>query len=87
MATVFIPPQLRELTAGTAEVKVDAKSVRQVIAELDQRFPGIAVRLQDEDRLQPGLAVSINGVIQSQGLFAQVGPESEVHFLPAFGGG
>ena len=87
MATVFIPPQLRELTAGTAQVEVDAKSVRQVIAELDERYPGIGVRLQDEDRLQPGLAVSIDGVIQSQGLFAQVSPESEVHFLPAFGGG
>ena len=48
---------------------------------------GIAARLVVEDRIAPGLAVSIDGVVTSRGLLARVSPDSQVHFLPAFGGG
>lgn len=87
MPTVFIPPQMREVTGGADRVVVDGRSLRQVIVALDERHPGLASRLLEGDKLARGLAVSIDGVVSSRGLLTQVQPESEVHFLPAIGGG
>ena len=53
MITVFIPPQFRSLTDGAESVEVEATSVRQAIACLDERFPGIADRLCTMDELRP----------------------------------
>jgi sulfur-carrier protein len=87
MPTVHIPPQMRDLTGGAADVQAPGDTLRQVVVALERRFPGIAARLTADDRVAPGLAVSIDGVVTSRGLLARVGPESEIHFLPAFGGG
>ena len=87
MPTVYIPPQMRDLTAGAAEVAVEGRTLRQAIAAVDARHPGFAARVSDGERLASGLAVSIDGVVTSRGLLAQLEPQSQVHFLPAFGGG
>jgi sulfur-carrier protein len=87
MPKVFIPAQLRELTAGQSVVELEGRTVRQLIAALDEHFPGIAARLTDEGRLSRNLMVSIDGTLDSRGISATVKPESEVHFLPAIGGG
>ena len=88
MPNVFIPPQLRDLTNGEGQITIQANNVRELIAALEERFPGVQTRLQDGDRLTPGIAVSIDGVMHSQqGLLAKVSPDSEIHFLPALSGG
>ena len=87
MATVFIPTQMRELTDGVERLDVAGENLRQVIRELEQRWPAIGPRLRDGDGIASGLAVSIDGAFASRGLLAKVGPSSEVHFLPAIGGG
>lgn len=87
MATVFIPNMLRELTAGVERVEVEGATLRQVIAALESAYPALVGRLRMEDGITPGLAVSIDGAFSSRGLLAKVGPTSEVHFLPAIGGG
>ena len=87
MPRVFIPPLLRPLTGGVDAVDVEAANVRQVIAALDSRFPGIGARLCEGDRLKPGLTVAINGNVGSRGLLEKVGPDCEIHFLPAISGG
>jgi molybdopterin converting factor small subunit len=87
MARVFIPVQLRDLTGGQAEVEAAGTSVRQVIAELETRHPGIQQRLCQQDELSPALQVSVDGALSRRGLDAAVRPASEVHFLPVFGGG
>ncbi len=87
MAVVHIPTQLREITSGVTTVQVEPGSLRQVIRALDEQFPGLAARLVEGDSLATGLAVSIDGAFSSKGLLARVGPTSEVHFLPAIGGG
>ena len=87
MPTVFIPPQMRDLSAGRSELAVQGSTMRQVIADLDAQCPGLAGRLIDDDRILPGLAISIDGVVTSRGLLARVEPHSQIHFLPAFGGG
>ena len=87
MARVFIPAQLRDLTGGQAEVEATGETVRAVVADLEERFPGIAGRLCKDGELSPALQVSIAGTLSRRGLDARVPAASEVHFLPVFGGG
>ncbi len=87
MPNVFIPAQLRDLTGGVTQVEAEGGTVREVIAALENRYPGLQARLCMGDQLSPGLQVSIDSTMSTQGLRAKVGPHSEVHFLPAFGGG
>jgi molybdopterin synthase sulfur carrier subunit len=87
MPTVFIPPQMRDLTGGAAQVSVEAHSVRQAIEALEARFPGIKARLCQDDELVPGLQASVDQSMTTRSLRTPLRPASELHFLPAFGGG
>ena len=87
MATVYIPPQMRDLTGGRELLMVAGETLRQVINGLDTVCPGIASRLTTEGRIAPGLAISIDGTVTSRGLLARVEPNSEIHIIPAIGGG
>lgn len=87
MPRIFIPPLVRALTGGVDHVDVDATSVRRAIDQLEERFPGIRARLCENDSLKPGLSVAVDGNVSSLGLLAKLKPDSEVHFLPAIGGG
>jgi sulfur-carrier protein len=84
---VFVPTMLQSLTSGVKEVEVSAGNVRQVVERLDELYPGIKERLVEEGRLRPNLAVSIDGEIARLGLLEKVAEDSEVHFVPAIGGG
>ena len=87
MATIFIPAQLRELTAGIEQLEMDVHNMRAVINQLEQRFPGIRDRLCQQDQISPSLQISIDSVITSRGMIAKIQPNSEVHFIPAIAGG
>jgi len=87
MPRVFIPPQLRTLAGGAETVDVSGKTVREVIDALDAKFPGIGRHFRDGDSLRGGLTVVIDADVCPRGLLQKVEPESEVHFLPAIGGG
>ena len=87
MAIVFIPPQLRDLTSGAAQAEVQAQSVRQAIDALEARYPGIKARLCKDDELAPGLQASVDQAMTTRSLRTPLRPDSELHFLPAFGGG
>jgi molybdopterin synthase sulfur carrier subunit len=87
MPRVFVPAQLRDLTGGQAEVESAGATVREVVAALERRFPGIADRLCQAGELSPALQVSIDGTLSRRGLDAKTPPGAEVHFLPVFGGG
>lgn len=87
MPTVFVPTQLRELTGGTDSFAVEGATLREVLRSIATRYPSLAERLWDGERLHAGLAVSIDGAFAARGLLAHVGPTAEVHFLPAVGGG
>jgi molybdopterin synthase sulfur carrier subunit len=87
MAKVYIPAQWRDLTGTTTQLELEGSSLKQIIDALELKFPGIAGRICDVDGIAAGLAVSIDGDISSRGLLAAVGRSSEIHFLPAIGGG
>ncbi|MGH8056236.1 MAG: MoaD/ThiS family protein [Candidatus Entotheonellia bacterium] len=87
MATVYIPTVLQSLTRGEKEVSLEATTVRQVVERLDALYPGMAAALAEDDDLKPHIAVAVDGEVSVLGLLERVGEESEVHFIPALGGG
>jgi len=87
VATVYIPTQLRELTGGEGRIEVEGNTIRMLVDELDCHYPGIKRRLCDGDELSPSLQVSIGDTISTRRMDASVDKDSEVHFLPALGGG
>ena len=87
MAFVFIPPLLRHLTGGQTRLSVPGDTVREVIAELEMRFPGITERLCEGGQLRPGMSVVVDNMVSTAGLRQRLTETSEVHFLPAISGG
>ena len=87
MVLVWIPPLLRDLTGGRETATVAGANVAQLIEALEQQFPGVRARLCADGVLRPGLAVIVDGQVGRFGLLEATGPDSEVHFLPAIGGG
>lgn len=80
-ARVHLSAALRDLTGGVAEVEIEAATVRRLIKQLDERFPGIG------ERLVEGTSVSINGEIMPDALYEDIPDGAEVHFLPTLSGG
>ena len=87
MPEVHIPAMLRELTGDRSTVEAAGATVREVIEDLERRWPGIRDRLTDGDRLRSNLAVAIDGEVSPLGLREAVEPSSEVHFIAAIKGG
>jgi molybdopterin synthase sulfur carrier subunit len=87
VVTVFIPTMLQSITQGAKEVEVEAANVRQIIDRLEELYPGIKNRLVEGGRIRPSLSVAIDGEVARLGLLEKVGENSEVHFVPAIGGG
>jgi len=87
---VQIPAPLRALTAGAAEVEVDASNVQGVIDALEGRYKGVKSRLCDEDgRLRSYVRVFVNGE-DARGLGdakAPLKPGDSVSIVPAIAGG
>lgn len=87
MPLVWVPPALRDLTAGRDQVVVGGSTLRQVINALEEQFPGFKKRLVDGDRLNPSMSVAIDGATISMGLLEPVDEDSEITFIPAIRGG
>ena len=87
MPEVHIPAILRELTGDRSTVEAAGATVREVIEDLERRWPGIRDRLTDGDRLRSNLVVAIDGEVSPLGLREAVEPSSEVHFVAAIKGG
>lgn len=86
MAVVWIPQLLRPLTGGAETVRVDGATLRDVIDNLDAQHPGVRDRLLDGGLIRDEIALAI-GSDQATDLSATVGPDDEVHILPAIAGG
>ncbi len=85
--TVFIPPLLRPLAEGAECVVVTPGTLREVIDAIEGQHAGLRAKLLTGGEIRPNLSVSINDTIISRGLEEPVPAGSEVHFLPALGGG
>ena len=81
MARVYFSDQLQRHTNGVAELQVDAGNYRELVRQLDQKFPGIG------EVLNHRVAVSIDGDLVHEPMLEPVGEASEVHFLPKLAAG
>jgi molybdopterin synthase sulfur carrier subunit len=87
LAQVYIPTLLQPVTRGKSSVEADGSTVREVIDNLEQAWPGLRERLLDGGRLRANISVAVDGEVSPLGLLEAVGPASEVHFVAAIKGG
>ena len=87
MATVFIPSLMIDMTSGKQRIEVPGSNVRDIINSIDKLYPGVKGRLVENHKIKPNISVAVDGEISPLGILEKVGPNSEVHFIPAVGGG
>ncbi len=87
MSTVHLPSSLRSLVGGAESVRARGRTVGELIADLESRFPGLQDALTERGELSPHFAVSVDDVVSAEGLDETVRDESEIHFIPPLGGG
>jgi molybdopterin synthase sulfur carrier subunit len=87
MALVRIPSLMRDLTGGLDQVRVEGRTLGEVIAALEAAYPGVRARLMMGDRLDPAITAWVDGRAALRGLRQPVSDDSEIMFLPAVAGG
>jgi len=90
MITVRIPTQLRTLSGGAAEVKVEGTTVSEVLAALDAQHSGFAERLFDESgalRRFVNVFVDEEDIRFLQGVDTPLDTGAVVSIVPAVAGG
>jgi molybdopterin synthase sulfur carrier subunit len=88
--TIRIPTPLRNATGGVSTVEVEAATVAEALASLEQAHPGVGERLLDESgklRRFVNVFVDDEDVRFQQGLDTPVQPGSTVSIIPAVAGG
>ena len=84
---VLLPTPLAEYTAHRREVQAHGATLRELLADLDRRFPGIRFRIVDEqDAIRPHIKIFVNRA-QARGLDQALGPGDEVLVVAALSGG
>lgn len=82
MARLILSGDLQKLTGGESVLEIDARDVKQLLRMLSERYPELAPHLE-----QDSFAIAIDGEIFQDVWFAPIGPDSEVHLIPAIRGG
>ena len=80
MARVTLPEHLLGHTGGERCFDVQAGNYRDLVRELERRFPGIGEALEKS-------AVAIDGQIYQDAWLEPIGPESEVFLMQRIEGG
>jgi len=84
LATVFLPYALRKYADGAERVEVPAKTLRELVDNLEAAHPGTREHLVEDDRLKPGI---VGHVATRRGLLQKLDSDTEVHFITAISGG
>ncbi len=89
MSTVRIPPTLRAETGGERQVSASGATVREVLDDLMERYPGLRSQLVEDDDIAPFVNVYVEGedVRTLDGLETPVLESATVILLPAMAGG
>ena len=83
MARIILTDSLsKKFTDGNSDFEIVAPSVRSLIRELDNRYPGLGTQISDGT-----LSVAIDGDIYQDAFLEELHPNSEVAFLPKIGCG
>lgn len=90
MPSIRVPSALRTFTAGNADVDVTGATVRDAIADLERRHPGIAARILDGGgTVKPFIRIFVGSddIGGLAGLDTQLADRDEVSIVPAIAGG
>ena len=66
---------------------MEGDTVRQVIDNLENLYPGIKERLCEDDRLRPSISIVVDGHTSTLKLRHRLQESSEVHFVISISGG
>jgi molybdopterin converting factor small subunit len=81
MFQVQLSGSLREYADGAATVSIEARTVRELLRKLVERYPRMKTRVDE------GVAVSINGEIFRDDRSEEIPRGAEVFLLPRIQGG
>ena len=81
MLEVSLSGSLRDVMDGAASIEIEARTIRELLRKLVERYP----RLQS--RLDEGVAVSVNGEIYRDNRDVTIPEGAEVFLLPRIQGG
>jgi sulfur-carrier protein len=85
--TVKIPSPLRSYTQNAASVTADGATLREVLANLDRRYPGMRFRMIDEqDEIRRHIRLFVN-TEEAKDLARPVRAGDTVHLICALSGG
>lgn len=85
--TVHIPSALRSYTAQQTSVPIEGATLGEMLAELDDRFPGIRFRIiTEQDTIRPHIRIFVNEQQLSR-LTAPLQEEDQIHIVCALSGG
>ena len=90
MPTIRIPTSLRKLTQGQEEVAAAGATVRELIADLEARYPGMRERLCDESgalRRFVNIFANDEDIRFKENLDTPVKESDEISIVPAIAGG
>lgn len=90
MAIVRIPTPLRKLTDGKEEVTASGATIAEVIAALEQSYPGIKARICDDSgqvRRFVNIFTNDEDIRFLQNLDTPVSEKDEISIVPAIAGG
>lgn len=78
---------LRSYTEGRATVEAAGSTVRELLADLERRYPGMRFRMIDEqDRIRPHIRLFVNTDAVAD-LGHRVKPGDTLHLICALSGG
>jgi MoaD family protein len=87
---VLIPTPLQRLTQNQAEVSVEGGDIREIIANLEAKFPGVKARLCDENgalRRFVNIYLNEEDIRFLKGESTPLKDGDEVSIVPAIAGG
>lgn len=90
MVSVRIPTPLRKYTNEQGEVEIEGSTVKDLIENLDSKYPGIKQRLCDENgaiRKYINIYVGEDDIRFLQGEKTKIEEKKEVTIVPAIAGG
>jgi sulfur-carrier protein len=90
LAQIYLPTPLRRLTRGQARVMAEGRTVDEVLAELERRYPGLREQLREPSgEVRRFINVFVNGteIRTLQGPATPIGEADEVSIIPAMAGG
>ena len=90
MPSIRVPSALRSFTNGNADVETTATTVREALADLDRRHPGIAARVLDASgAVKPFIRIFVGSddIGGLAGLDTKLTDRDEIAIVPAIAGG